>query len=256
MSTDGFAARLRDRQTLIGYWMSADSPVLTERIATVGYDYVGVDGQHGVPSPGTWPLLMMAVDAGQVSAGVLRVPSADPILIGAALDAGARAVVVPMVDTPQQAAVAARACRHWPHGTRSLAGPVRAELRMGSVPAALDEAAGCIVMIETAAAYRNLAGICATPGVDAVYIGPADLTIALGGRHVGDPEAAGALERALKEVAGAAAEHGVAAGIHCPDGRTAAARLAQGFTFATVSSDVTHLHQAAAGHLAAARSGS
>jgi 4-hydroxy-2-oxoheptanedioate aldolase len=253
MSPDDFAARLRSRERLVGYWMSCDNPIGVERVAGLGYDYIGVDGQHGVPNPAAWPVLMMAIDAMQRSAGVVRVPSVDPILIGAALDAGARAVIVPMVQTADEALLAARACRHWPHGSRSLAGPVRAELRMGSVPADLNGAAACIIMIETAAAYRNLPAICSTPGVDAVYVGPADLTIALGGGYFGDPAVQGELARALSEIAEAATRHGIAAGIHCPDGVTAAGRLADGFTFATVSSDITHLQEAATGHLAAVR---
>lgn len=198
MSGDGpsgpgtFVARLRARRRLVGYWMACDNPVAIERVGGVGYDYVGVDGQHGVPRS-AWPLAMMAVDALARSAGVLRVPSADPVAIGAALDAGARAVVVPMVESAAEAERAVRACRHWPAGNRSLAGPVRAELRLGSEPRALDDAVACIVMIETAGALADLDAICAVDGLDAVYVGPADLTIAVGGARFGDPAAAPAL---------------------------------------------------------------
>jgi 4-hydroxy-2-oxoheptanedioate aldolase len=247
-----FVARLRRRERLVGYWIACDNPVGTERIAGVGYDYIGVDGQHGVVHQPGWQSAMLAVDAMGRSAGVIRVPSVDPIAIGAALDAGARAVIVPMVETAEEASVAARACRHWPAGTRSLGGPVRAELRLGAVPGELDEAVACIAMIETAAAMENLTAICATPGLDAVYIGPADLSVALGARYFGDPAAQDDLERALKEVTTAAAEAGIACGIHCLDGASAARRLTEGFTFATVSSDITHLQAAAAAHLTAA----
>ncbi|GAA4823279.1 HpcH/HpaI aldolase family protein [Streptomyces ziwulingensis] len=246
-----FVARLRGRERLIGYWIACDNPVGTERIAGVGYDYIGVDGQHGVPQPG-WHSAMLAVDAMGLSAGVIRVPSVDPIAIGAALDSGARAVIVPMVETAEEAAIAARACRHWPVGTRSLGGPVRAELRLGSVPGELDDAVACVTMIETAAAMENLAAICATPYLDAVYVGPADLSVALGAAYFGDPGVQERLEQALKEITEAAAEAGIACGIHCLDGATAARRLDEGFTFATVSSDITHLREAAATHLAAA----
>ncbi|MEU3455866.1 aldolase/citrate lyase family protein [Micromonospora sp. NPDC006766] len=247
-----FVARLRRRERLVGYWIACDNPVGTERIAGVGYDYVGVDGQHGVLHPAGWQSAMLAVDAMGRSAGVIRVPAVDPIAIGAALDAGARAVIVPMVNDAREASVAVRACRHWPTGTRSLGGPVRAELRMGSVPGDLDQAVACIVMIETAGALEDLAAICAVPGLDAVYVGPADLSVALGARYFGDPAADESLSRALKEITETAARAGVACGIHCPDGATAAARLDEGFTFATVSSDITHLREAAAHHLATA----
>ncbi|WP_345580746.1 HpcH/HpaI aldolase family protein [Streptomyces prasinosporus] len=249
----GFAARLRRREPLVGYWISLDSPVAVERIAGLGYDYVGVDGQHGVVHQPGWQAAMLAVDARGRSAGVIRVPSPDPVAVGVALDAGARGVIVPMVEDAGQARAVARACRHHPVGTRSLGGPVRAELRMGSVPAEVDDRVACIVMIETASALSDLDAICATEGVDAVYVGPADLSAALGARWFGDPAAAGALEAALRTVTGTARRHGIACGIHVPDGDGAAKRLAEGFTFATVSSDITHLQQAAAAHLAAAR---
>ncbi|MFJ2091625.1 HpcH/HpaI aldolase/citrate lyase family protein [Streptomyces sp. NPDC087901] len=247
-----FVARLRNRERLVGYWIACDNPVGTERIAGVGYDYIGVDGQHGVLHQQGWQSAMLAVDAMGRSAGVIRVPSVDPIAIGAALDSGARAVIVPMVETAAEAAVVARACRHWPVGTRSLGGPVRAELRLGSVPGELDDAVACIVMIETAGALKDLAAICATPQLDAVYVGPADLSVALGATYFGDPAVQDRLEQALTDITEAAAEAGIACGIHCLDGSTAARRLAEGFTFATVSSDITHLQEVAASHLAAA----
>ncbi|WP_443334089.1 HpcH/HpaI aldolase family protein [Streptomyces sp. CB02261] len=248
-----FAARLRRREPLVGYWIALDNPAGTERIAGLGYDYIGVDGQHGVLHQPGWQSAMLAVDARGRSAGVIRVPSPDPVAIGVALDTGARAVIVPMVESAEQTRTVVRACRHHPVGTRSLGGPVRAEVRLGSVPAGIDEQVACIVMIETAAALDDLEVICATEGLDAVYVGPADLSAALGARFFGDPAAADALEAALVRITDAARRNGIACGIHVLDGENAAKRLAEGFTFATVSSDITHLQQAAATHLAAAR---
>jgi 4-hydroxy-2-oxoheptanedioate aldolase len=108
-------------------------------------------------------------------------------------------------------------------------------------------------MIETLAALTDLEKICATPGLDGVYLGPADLSVALGGRHFGDPQVQPALLEATAAVAEAARQAGIAAGIHCMDGQSAAQWLSDGYTFATISSDITHLEQAAAAHLAAAR---
>jgi 4-hydroxy-2-oxoheptanedioate aldolase len=250
---DSFARRLRAREQLTGYWIACDNPIATERIARLGYDYIGVDGQHGVLSQPGWNAAMLAVDAGQRAAGLIRVPSVDPVAIGAALDTGARGVIVPMVESPEQAETAVRATRHWPAGTRSLAGPVRAQFRLGDVPAEIDDGVVCIVMIETAAALGNLDKICATDGLDAVYLGPADLSVALGGRYFGDPEVQPALLEATTAIAEAARHAGIASGIHCLDGENAARWLSDGYTFATVSSDITHLEQAAAAHLAAAR---
>lgn len=248
-----FAARLRDREELVGYWVACDNPVGTERIAGLGYDYVGIDGQHGVHDVAGWRAALTAVDARGVSAGVIRVPSADPVQIGVALDIGARAVIVPMVDSAEEADVAVRACRHHPAGTRSFGGPVRAELRVASTPADIDAAVACIVMIETSAALKSVDEICAVPGLDGVYVGPADLCISLGGRTPDDSSVSADLGAALSTVVESAAAAGIACGIHCLDGATAAKRLAEGFTFVTVSSDLTHLESAAAAHLAAVR---
>ncbi|MEU7178639.1 MULTISPECIES: HpcH/HpaI aldolase family protein [Streptomyces] len=250
-----FTARLRRRERMVGYWIACDNPTGTERIAGLGYDYIGIDGQHGILHQAGWQSALLAVDSRQRSAGVLRVPSVDPIAIGMALDTGARGVIVPMVGTAEEAAVAARACRHQPKGTRSLGGPVRGEVRLGSVPDEVDEAVACIVMIETAAALENLEAICATPELDAVYVGPADLSVALGARYFGDPDVAKDLEDALRRVSEAAERAGIACGIHCLTGDAAAERLGENFTFATVSSDITHLQQIAADHLGAARGG-
>jgi 4-hydroxy-2-oxoheptanedioate aldolase len=248
-----FAARLRGRERLVGYWIACDNPVATERIARLGYDYIAVDGQHGVVSQPGWITAMLAVDAGQRAAGLIRVPSVSPVAIGTALDTGARGVIVPMVETPEQAAIVVRATRHRPAGTRSLSAPVRAELRLGAVPGEIDDAVVCIAMIETAAAMDNLDAICATPGLDAVYVEPADLSMALGARYFGDPAAQSALLEALARVAESAKQAGIACGIHCLDGESAFVRLSEAFTFATISSDITHLVQAAGAHLGAAR---
>jgi len=250
---ESFAHRLRSRERLIGYWIACDNPVATERIARLGYDYIGVDGQHGVMAQPGWSTAMLAVDAGQCSAGLIRVPTAGPAVIGAALDTGARGVIVPMIDSAEEAQVAVRATRHWPAGTRSLSGPVRAELRLGAVPGEIDDAVVCIAMIETAGALESLDAICATPGLAGVYVGPADLSMALGARYFGDPAVAEPLLKAMSRIADAAERAGIASGIHCLDGRSAAAQLSAGFTFATISSDITHLQQAAAAHLADAQ---
>lgn len=243
-----FAARLRARRRILGYWVVLDNPVGTERLAGLGYDYVCVDAQHGLLDYKGTLGAMTAIDARGISAGMVRVPANDGFWIGQALDAGARGVIVPLVNTAEEAAAAVSACRYPPHGVRSY-GPMRSGLRVGPTPAEANEQVACIVMIETAQALGNTAEICATKGLDGVYIGPSDLTIALGGRTSTDPSVAEEFEAALTKVAEAAKAVGIAAGIHCPNGVTAAKRLAQGFTFATVSSDLAHLEQAAAGHL-------
>lgn len=244
--------RIRRRERSVGYWIATDNPVGTERIARLGYDYVGVDAQHGLIDYKGWLAALLAIEAGGRSAGLVRVPANDLTYIGQALDAGAHGVIVPLVDTAEQAAAAVRACRYGPAGGRSY-GPMRSGLRIGPTPAEADAHVLCVVMIETLTALENVEAIAATPGLDGVYVGPSDLTLALGGASSTDPAFADRLDEAADRVAAAAADRGIAAGMHCPDGTTAHRRLAQGFTFATVSSDLVHLEQAAATHLAAAR---
>jgi len=247
-----FAARLRARERIVGYWITLDSPVSTERIGRLGYDYVAFDAQHGLLGYDGILRGLMAVDAGGRAAGVVRVGSNDLYHVGRALDAGAATVIVPLVDTAEQAAAAVSHTRYAPLGGRSY-GPMRSGLRIGPNPAEAHEQVACVVMIETAAGLANVAEICRAPGLAGVYIGPSDLTLSLGGASSTDPSVAAEFEAALVQVRDAAAAAGIAAGIHTSSGADAARRLDEGFTFASVSSDLVHLELAAKGHLTAAR---
>lgn len=246
-----FAARVRARERVLGYWALLDSPVSTERIACLGYDYVALDAQHGLLGYSGLVAGLTAIDAGGLSVGLVRVEANDPTYIGKALDAGAAGVIVPLVDDAAQAAAAVAAATYPPTGRRSY-GPMRAGLRVGPLPAESDTTRLVLVMIETAQGLANIAEICATPGVDGVYVGPVDLCLALGGAFPWDPAVSEEFQAALKTVRETAAAAGIAAGIHTDSGEQAAQRLAEGFTFATVSSDLVHLAQAAAAHLATA----
>ena len=244
--------RLRAREQLIGYWVATDNPVATERIASVGYDYVCLDMQHGLIGYAGMVANVMATDAAGSSA-VVRVGANDTGLIGRALDAGARAVIIPLVSTADEAAAAVAACRYQPTGVRSY-GPSRAPLRVGGGDvASVNAAVGCIVMIETAGGLANVDDICSTPGLDGVYIGPSDLSIALGAASAGAVADLPAFDEALAAIRAAALRAGIACGMHCPNGDVAATRLAEGFTYVSISSDLLHLEAAATAHLAAAR---
>ncbi|WP_461004111.1 HpcH/HpaI aldolase family protein [Streptomonospora sediminis] len=251
MSAAEFARRIRARERAVGYWMVVDAPVAAERIARLGYDYVAFDAQHGLFGYSGLLNGLMAVDAGGRSVGLVRVESNEPAGIGRALDAGAGGVIVPMVDTAEDAAAAVAATRYPPHGVRSY-GPMRAMLRIGPKPAEANAGTLVLAMIETPQGLANVEEICAVPGLDGVYVGPSDLSLAVGGAFPNDPGAAEAFGAAVARVSSAAAAAGIAAGIHTPDGATAARRLTEGYTFATVASDLVHLEQAARHHLAAA----
>jgi 4-hydroxy-2-oxoheptanedioate aldolase len=243
-----FTDRLRRRERAIGYWVVLDSPVSTERIARLGYDYVCVDAQHGLIEYGGILRALTAIDAGGGSVGIVRVGANSPFHIGQALDAGAAGVIVPLVNSADEAAGAVAAATYPPHGVRSY-GPMRSALRVGPVPAEADASVACLAMIETQEGLENVEKICAVPGLTGVYVGPSDLCLAIGGAYPGDPAVADVFQAALKRIRTAAEAAGVAAGIHTPNGAEAARRLAEGFTFATISSDLVHLERAAAEHL-------
>ena len=243
-----FAAKLRGRERTVGYWAVLDAPVATERIARLGYDYVAIDGQHGLAGYSGIRDGMMAIDAGGRSAGLVRVEANDLTAIGRSLDAGAAGVIVPLIDTAEDAAAAVHATRYPPRGGRSY-GPMRSGLRIGPKPADADAATVVLAMIETPKGLANVEEICATPGLDGVYVGPSDLCLAVGGAFPGDPAVSESFENAVATVRKAAEKAGVAAGIHTAGGELAARRLAEGYTFASVASDLVHLEQVAAEHL-------
>jgi len=248
-----FARKIRDREPAVGYWVVLDSPVSTERIARLGYDYVALDAQHGLIGYNGMLTGLMAIDASGQAAGVVRVEANNATAIGKALDAGAVAVIVPLVDNAQDAADAVKYAKYPPHGIRSY-GPMRSALRVGPVPAESDATTMVFAMIETPGGLENVEEIAAVQGLDGLYVGPSDLALAIGAAFPGDPAIKEEFEAALKRVSAAAQQAGIASGIHNANGELAQQRLGEGYTFATVASDLTHLEATAAAHLQQARS--
>jgi len=243
--------RAKNHELTVGYWSVLDSPISTERLALTGYDYIALDGQHGLMGYSGILHNLMAIDAAHGPAGIVRVEANNAAVIGQALDAGARGVIVPLVNTAEEAAAAVAAARY-KGGGRSY-GPMRSGLRVGPTPAEADAAILVLVMIETAEGLANVEQIAAVEGVDGVYIGPSDLALALGARVPNDPEIADVFDAALDRVLAAARANAKIAAIHTPAGEVAKQRIAQGFTFITIASDLTHLEAAARAHLAAAK---
>jgi 4-hydroxy-2-oxoheptanedioate aldolase len=252
MNAAEFATKVRDRQTLVGYWVVLDSPASTERIARLGYDYVSLDAQHGLFGYSGMLAGLAAIDASGQAVGMVRVGANDATLVGRALDAGAAGVIVPLINSAEDAAAAVAACRYPPVGIRSY-GPTRAMLRIGPAPADANETVIVLAMIETRDGLANVEAIAATPGIDGLYVGPSDLTIAVGGARPGDPSVTDAFEAALVRVRQACADNGIAAGLHTRSGEEAAKRMSEGFTVLTVAGDLNHLEAVAQTHLQAAR---
>ncbi|MDV8023593.1 HpcH/HpaI aldolase family protein [Rhodococcus sp. IEGM 1330] len=252
MPAQEFAARVRNRERILGYWSVIDSPVSTEWLAHVGWDYIALDLQHGLIGYSGMLTGITAIDAANGPAALVRVEANNATAIGRALDAGAWGVIVPLVDTAADAAAAVSAATYPPAGIRSY-GPMRSQLRIGPDPAVANRDTVVLAMIETPQGLANVEEICAVPGLDGVYVGPSDLRLAVGGSSPSDPSVDAEFEAALERVQKAAAAAGITAGIHTASGSVAAQRLSEGYTLATVASDLTHLKAVSAEHLAAAR---
>lgn len=236
---------------LVGAWATIPNPFSAELMARQGVDYVCVDNQHGLIDHSDTPQMLAAVQAGG-SVPIVRVPWNEPPRIMAALDAGAFAVIVPMVNSAEEAERAVAACRYPPRGMRSY-GPQRARWVIGTAdPDALDDVA-CIAMVETADGLKNLDEIVGTEGVDGVYIGPSDLALGVGQRP--GPRPYVDLAEPIGLIKAACRRHGVAAGIHSMSGDVAARFLEDGFDMVTTVSDAALLAGAVAENLRIARAG-
>jgi len=208
-----------------------------------GYDWVCVDTQHGLAGQDTMITMLQALDACGVPA-MVRVGWNQPELIMRALDGGAQGVVVPMVNTPEDARRAASACRYAPDGYRSW-GPARASLgrRDYSVGTA-NARVVCMVMIETESAIDNVEAILAVPGVDGAYVGPSDLAVSCG-LPPGEDATTGPLAKLIARVLSSCRSHNLVAGIHCPNVETACKWRDSGFRMLTVTNDATFILTAA-----------
>ena len=173
-----FRDRWANGDATLGAWLSLPSVLAAETTARVGFDYVCADLQHGALDYADSVGLFQAVVIGG-STPIVRVPWNEPGVVGKVLDAGAEAVIAPMVNTQAEAAALVRFARYPPLGARSF-GPVVAGIRAGNYHAVANDTVAVVPMIETVEAVSNLDDILSVPGVDAIYVGPADLSLSLG----------------------------------------------------------------------------
>ncbi len=242
----------RGEQT-IGCWLSMANAYSAEAISKLGFDWVCVDLQHGMIDYTDLVTMLPAISNSEATP-IVRVPWNEPYEIMKALDAGAYGVIVPMVNNREEAARAVSACRYPPEGIRSY-GPIRGALYGGRGYA--QQANGqlaCIAMIETREGIDNVEDIVTTTGLDGVYIGPADLALAMGLPVRGDQPEPEHLEM-VKHIQSVCVQHGVAIGIHTSSLEYTRKYLALGFNFVTLGSDAGHMTKHAAQELAQARGG-
>jgi 4-hydroxy-2-oxoheptanedioate aldolase len=231
-----------DRPAL-GGWLSIPSAFSAEVMAHQGLDWLCVDMQHGLIDYDTALAMLQAIST-TATTPIVRVPWNDQAIIMKMLDAGAYGVIVPMVNTRADAEAAVAACRYPPQGIRSF-GPIRAVYYAGfDYFAYANREVCCIPQIETATAVENLDEILSVPGVDAVYIGPMDLSISLGLPPQMDSEVPAYVE-ARQRILEACRRHNVAAGINSTT-LTAPKRIAEGFRMVLVTSDFGAMARAVA----------
>jgi 4-hydroxy-2-oxoheptanedioate aldolase len=249
--TNGVRAAWEQGRSVINGWLAIPAAFSAEVMAQAGFDSLTVDLQHGVQDYASAIGCFQAIQAhGPVP--LARVPWNEPGIIGKLLDAGAKGIICPMVNTAGQAAALVSACRYPPLGTRSF-GPIRAGIY--GAPADTDAANHdvlCLPMIETREALANLDAILDVPGVDGVYVGPADLGLSFGLGARQDREEPEILT-AFARILAATEVRGQHAGVHCISGAYAAQMQDMGFRLVTLGNDSGLLLTAARAAIAAAR---
>ena len=237
MNHDVLGDRLRRGDVVFGAWSVLPGAVSARVLAVPGLDYVVIDLQHGGATEHDLPAMTAAISLAGVTP-LARVRHAHPADIGRALDLGCQGVIVPNVESADQAAAVAGACRYPPDGYRSAGGV----LAGSGTPL-------CIVMVESRNAVADIDATLAIAGVDGIYVGPRDLSLSLGcSLDPHDP----VLRRELERIWAACAAAGKPVGVHAADGATARLYRDSGCRIITVAADAVALGRAAAAELAAA----
>ncbi|WP_043527211.1 HpcH/HpaI aldolase family protein [Litchfieldella xinjiangensis] len=227
-----------------GCWAGLASGYAAEALASTGFDWLLVDGEHA-PNTIASLLAQLQAIAAYDTAAVVRLVNHDPALIKQVLDIGAQTLMVPMVDTPEQAEALVDAMHYPPHGRRGIGGGLIRATRWGTVEDYLGQAHRelcLIVQVESRSAVNNVEAIAAVEGVDALFIGPYDLSASLG--HPGNPshpDVLACIETVIHQVKAM----GKAVGILAPDAADARHYASLGSDFIAAGIDVMLLHKAA-----------
>lgn len=253
MSLPGFslARRLRAGETVYSGWCGLPYPMVTELVAREGFAAVTLDGQHGMWDVASSVTAIAAIRQGG-AAPIVRVAVGDFGYVSRALDFGAEGIIAPMINTAADARAFAAAAKFPPIGERSW-GPHRATTLAGIADqkdylAQANDAIVTLAMIETRTALDNLDVIAGTPGIDALFLGPADLSIALSNGKNVDPLSA-EVERELDRIVAVAQKAGKIPGAFCHSAERAVALAKRGVRFLAIGSDMTFLRAGAAAAL-------
>jgi 4-hydroxy-2-oxoheptanedioate aldolase len=236
--------RLRNGENVLGCWTMLGSPQVVEILSLAGFDYLVIDQEHGLGDPTSLPAQLHAMSATQ-TVGVVRVPWNDHVYLKRVLDAGAEAVLIPSVDTAEEARAAVAACLYPPRGRR---GTASSSVRASNYGMAGDYVATCAdnllvaCQIESAKAVENIDAILAVEGIDLIFIGPFDLSATLGQMgNLKHPEVARLIEHAESRIRAAGRPMGTVPHPGC----TWKDMFARGYQFVNAGSDVSRLRDGA-----------
>ena len=240
MPVNTFKLRLQSGEAQIGLWLGLADPYCAELAANAGFDWLLIDGEHA-PNDLRGMLGQLQAVAPYPSHPVIRPVIGDTALIKQVLDIGVQTLLVPMVESAEQARELVRAIHYPPSGVRGVGSALARASRWNSIPGYLDKADEemcLLVQIENQEGLTNLDAIAAVDGVDGVFIGPADLSASMGHRgNPGHPDVQVAIEDAIARIR----EAGKAAGILSADQKLAKRYIELGAAFVAVGVDTTVL---------------
>jgi 4-hydroxy-2-oxoheptanedioate aldolase len=256
MRTNNVKAKLKRGEVSAGGWLSIGNIATARLMSRIGFDWLTIDAEHTAQHPELMAAMVATVADSQVCAPFVRVPTNSVEWFKWALDAGAWGVIVPMVNTREEAERAVSWAKYPPQGTRSIGG-VFAQYGFGTTnrseyAANANDEIMVIIQIESPTALENLEEILSVPGIDVAFIGPNDLHALLGltpSSEGAEPEFVAALEK-VKEVAG---RYNIPLGIFCSNGQAALQRTKEGFQMVSTISDTSCLALAATQNLWVAR---
>jgi len=237
LAPNAFKAALRDRRPQIGLWLTMADPYAAEIAGHAGFDWLVIDGEHG-PNDLRSILAQLQVLESSPSEAVVRLPAGEAWMIKQALDIGARSLIIPMVDSVEQAEAMVRAVRYPPDGIRGMGAAIARASRFSTIQDYASRAADeicLVVQAESRAAMADLERIAAVDGIDGVFIGPADLAADMGlsGRF-DTPEVQAVIEQGIATILAA----GKPAGILTMNETLNRRYLSLGASFVAVGSDI------------------
>lgn len=241
-----FKQRLAAKERLIGCWLATGSDYIAEVMGTAGFDWLVIDGEH---APNDIPSIRAQLTALAASSSepVVRLPIDDARLIKQALDIGAQTLLIPMVDSAEQARAIVRACRYPPDGMRGVGAALGRATRFAAVPdyiATANEQICILLQVESVKGLKNLDAIASVDGVDGIFIGPSDLSTDMGFAGQSDAEP---VKAAIKDALAAIRVAGKAPGILGTTQEAAQRYVDQGAQFVAVGVDLLLMVQNARG---------